>query len=144
MLAHNPSRSMARKNVPSALPQRFEQIRRAEEQMQRMAEHALPGQSDAERVADRAGRAVAADEIIRLDALARAGREIDDVGGHAGAGVLERIRAATVAQPHARRRQREAAQDRVEPHLRAGLQPHRAVRLRAWRPPAGRRMRPSS
>ena len=35
-----------------------------------------------------------------------------------------------MAQLHAGRGQREVAQDRVEPHLRAGLQPHRAPGLR--------------
>ena len=38
-------------------------------------------------------RAVAADQIVGRDALARAVFEIDDLGGDAGAGVLERLRA---------------------------------------------------
>ena len=104
----------------------LEKIRRAEEQMQRMAEHALPGQSDAELAADRALGAVAADEIVRLDALALAALEIDDLGADTRAVVLEEFKPRAVAQRHAGRGQREVAQDRVEPHLRAGLQPHRA------------------
>ena len=131
MFAHKPSRSMARKNVPGSLPQSLQQVGRAEEQAERMAEHALAGVPDAERVAHHAVGAVAGDEIVRGHALARAAVEIDELGGDAVALVLERFEPRPIAQAHGRARLREVAQHRVEPHLRARLQPLRAVGSRA-------------
>ncbi len=130
ILAQSPSRSMARKNVPGALPHVLQQIGRAEEQVQRMAEHALADEADAERVADRAGGAVAADQIVGDDRSRAPVSRSTKLRRDARAGVLERFELGAIAQLHRRRRTREVAQDRIEPHLRAGLQAHRAVALR--------------
>ena len=107
----------------------FQQIRRTEIKMHRMAER-VAVEPDIERAAHHAVRAVAADEIIGLDSLASATVEIDDLRGHAAFGFLERFEPRSVAQAHMRKGAREALQDRVEPHLRAHLQPHRAVAFR--------------
>jgi hypothetical protein len=108
----------------------LQEIGRTEEQVYRVAKHARTGEPDAERIADRAGGAIAADQIARHDAFACAALEIDEVGNDAVAGVLERFEPGAMAKPHAGRGLRQRAQHRVEPHLRTGLQPHRAVAFR--------------
>ena len=69
MFAHSPSAVDGKKERAFCLADALEEVGRAEEKMQRMAEHALPGQPDAELAADGAGRAIAADEIVGLDAF---------------------------------------------------------------------------
>ena len=107
----------------------LQQVRRAEIQMHGMAKR-LAVKIDAKRAAQQAVRAIAPHEIIGLDALALSAVEIDDLRGHAARGRLEGFEPRTVAQAHVRKCTGEALQDRVEPHLRAYLQPHRAVGLR--------------
>src|SRR6188768_153955 len=98
--------------------------------MQRMAQYALTLETDPELFPDRAGRAVAAHEIGGLDPFAAAAFEVDDRGGDAVAGVLEGFKPAAITQVDSRRRQCKVPQDRIEPHLRAGLQPHGTPGLR--------------
>ena len=79
-----------------------------------------------ERLAHQAARAVAADDVARLDLLARAGFGILDDGRHQIGILLERDEPRAIAQGYALLRRRECAQDRIEHILRAALAPLRA------------------
>jgi hypothetical protein len=61
----------------------LQQIRRAEEQVHRITEDALAHEADAELAADRAGGAIAADQVVGLDPLAFAAVQIEQLRGYA-------------------------------------------------------------
>src|SRR5262245_47902070 len=87
-------------------------------------------ETNAKRLAHCAVRPIAPDQVLGLNVLRPASFEIDNLRAHATGGLLKGFEAAAVAQAHMRKRASEALKDRVEPHLRADLQPHRAVGLR--------------
>ena len=95
ILAHSPSRSMARKNTPGSLPQRANRSGARKNRCSGWPSTPSPLEPNAQGVADRAGGAVAADKVLRLDRLALAGVEIVQLGGHAAQPKLrQRIQAA--------------------------------------------------
>src|SRR5262245_17142898 len=86
-------------------------------------------QADAERTTHQAVGAVAADQVVGLNTLTAATREIDDVGADAVLQDFKGFQSCQIVEIDVRERAGEALQYRVEPHLRANLEPHRAVRL---------------
>src|SRR5262245_50850685 len=108
-------------------PAGLQQVRSAEVEMHRMAER-LAVERDAERPAHQAVGAIAADKISSGDLLASACCKIGHVGAHAVCGFLKSFKPCLTAESHMSKSTGEVLQDRVEPHLRTHLQPHRAMR----------------
>src|SRR5258706_12364407 len=79
----------------------LQQVRSTEVKMHWVSE-CLAGEADAERAAHQAFRPVAPDQILSLDALLLAVREINDVRAHAAFGPLERFTPTPRTQDHAR------------------------------------------
>ena len=107
-----------------------QQVGRAEEHVDGIADDALTGERDAEAAPHQAGGAVAADEIVGGDRVTRAVGEVGDFGGHALAVLRKGFQPMPVIEAHARERARPLRQHGVEPDLRAGLQAVGARRLR--------------
>src|SRR6185312_6156622 len=101
----------------------------AEEKVDRVTQNALPGQSNAQLVANGAGRAIARDKIVSLNDFALAGLEIDYPALDRRSCILKVLQAGSIPQLDARPCEREVAQNRIEPHLRTRLEAHRAPRL---------------
>ena len=113
--------------LAAALPQ---QIRRAKKHIERIAQRALAGERDAEAAADEACGAVAADQIVGAQRLTLVMRQVRNLGGDAVARLREGLQPVPVLDREAGKRAGQFQQQRIEPDLRAGLQPVRARRLR--------------
>src|SRR4029079_9342313 len=103
----------------------------AEEQVDAMSDGAEPLDADTKRASHSTGRPIATNEVWRPQPLARAGRAVDDVGGHAVIILIEADELGVVAYPHVRKHAGVLAEDWIEIDLRA-----RASRLRRVIPSA--------
>ncbi len=114
----------------------LQQIGGAEEEVKRMTEHASSRQADTEPFADCAVGAVAGNKVARGDPRALPACEVDEVGRHPVVPVLEGLEPRAVTQAKARPGLCKRSEDRIEPELRADLQPHGTAAFRclaaAW------------
>src|SRR5262245_3644775 len=88
----------------------------------------LANQADAERTTHQAVGAVAADKVVGLNTLTAATREVDDLGADAVLQDFKGFQPCQIVEVDVRERVGKTLQYRVEPHLRANLEAHRAVR----------------
>src|SRR5262245_45193372 len=107
----------------------LQKIGRAEIQVDRISQR-LAAEPDAKRAAHRAICTIASYEVVGLDVLALTALEVDDFCADAVLPRRKGFEPCAVLQAYLGKHPGETLQDRIEPHLRAHLQPHRAVRLR--------------
>src|SRR5262245_64512415 len=94
----------------------------------------LANQADAERTTHQAVAAVAADKVVGLNTLTAATRDVDDLGADAVLQDFKGFQPCQIVEVDVRERAGKALQYGVEPHLRADLEPHRAMPLGLFAP----------
>src|SRR5262249_26136428 len=113
----------------AATTQKLEKIGGAEIQVNRISQ-SLAAEPDAKRAAHHAICTVASYEVVGPDVPPLTALEVDDFCADAVLRRRKGFEPCAVLQAYLGKRPGETLQDRIEPHLRAHVQPHRAVRLR--------------